>query len=156
MCCLSPICLVQFSVFRGVFWGFSFWWISPRIFVMDLARMCCSSSGTTTTTNKVWSFSKLLHTRFIIRGEESGIATACFASRGGCRRRPFAGISMKDRKCSRYILELFSHSHGNIVGKILWWVFGIRQFLKNKTNQNKTENPLLAMNSSGGFAACLQ
>lgn len=140
MCCLSPVCLVQFSVFGGVFRGFSFWWISPRIFVMDLARMCCSSSGTTTsTTNKVWSFSKLLHTRFIIRGEELGIATACFASRGGCRRRPFAGISMKDRKCSRYMLELFGHSHGNIVRNILWWVFGIRQFLKKKKNQNKTE-----------------
>jgi hypothetical protein len=68
-----------------------------------------------------------------------GIATACFASRGGCRRRLSAGISMKDRKCSRYMLELFGHSHGNIVRNILWWVFGIRQFLKKKPNQNKTE-----------------
>jgi hypothetical protein len=142
LCCLSPVCQVQIFSFSGVFLGFGFWWISPRIFVMDLARMCCSSSGTATTTNKVWSFSKLLHARFIIRGEESGIATACFASRGGCRRRPFAGISMKDRKSSRYMLELFGHSHGNIVGKILWWVFGIRQFLEEKKIKTKQKTSL--------------
>ncbi len=124
--------------------------------MMDLARMCCSSSGTTTTTNKVWSFSKLLHTRFIIRREESGIATACFASRGGCRRRPFAGISMKDRKCSRYMLELLRSSSWEYRRQNLmvgFWDSSISQE-KNKSKQNRKH--LLALNGSGGFAGCLQ
>jgi hypothetical protein len=106
---------------------------------MDLARMCCSSSGTTTTTNKVWSFSKLLHTRFIIRGEESGIATACFASRGGYRRRLFAGISMKDRKCSRYMLELlrsFSWEYRRQNLMVDFWDSSISEE-KNKSKQNR-------------------